>query len=253
MTAELPVARAPVASVPNLRDLGGIRTTGGRRIAPGVLWRSGHPRHLAPQDVQAIRQIGIRTVVDLRGSREREVSPSPLAGPPGADAAAIREIHLPIEPRAMGALRELRASATIDEQALSAIMFEVYRRFVHQHSSVFAAFLRVLADESTPLPLLFHCTAGKDRTGWAAALTLLALGASHDAVIADFMQSNGRWRKPGESTDWAQLASVRTDYLNCAFEEIEKGWGSVDIYFADALGLDDAARGRMRARLTMIP
>jgi protein-tyrosine phosphatase len=242
MTVPTPAA-AQVPSVMNLRDMGGIATASGQRIAPGRLWRSSHFAELAPSDAPAIEALGLRCVIDLRGALERERAPSRLAQP------ALRELHLPIEPRAMGALRDLRAAGAVDEQALAAIMREVYRRFVRQHASVFANFLRLLGDDTTPLPLVFHCTAGKDRTGWAAALTLLALGVPREAVIADFMQSNGRWRMQGEAADWALLASVRADYLACAFEEIERGWGSTDAYLSSALGQDEAARQRLRGRL----
>lgn len=242
MTAPMP-AGAQVASVSNLRDMGGIATASGQRIAPGRLWRSSHFGELTPPDAQVLDAVGLRCVIDLRGALEREKAPSRLAQP------ALHEVHLPIEPRAMGALRDLRAAGAVDEQALVAVMFEVYRRFVRQHAPVFAAFLRLLGDDATPLPLVFHCTAGKDRTGWAAALALLALDVPREAVVADFMQSNGRWRMQGEAADWALLASVRADYLACAFEEIERGWGSVDVYLAEALGQDEAARRRLRARL----
>ncbi len=245
MSAPAPAA-ATWASVSNLRDLGGIATASGQRIAPGRLWRSSHFGEVSPQDAQALEAVGFRAVIDLRGAHERETAPSRLAQ---SVRSTLREFHLPIEPRAMGALRELRAAGAVDEQALAAVMSEIYRRFVRQHAPVFSAFLRLLADNTTPLPLVFHCTAGKDRTGWAAALVLLAIGVPRDAVIADFMQSNGRWRLQEKASDWALLASVRPDYLTCAFEEIERDWGSIEIYLAQALGQNEAARRSLCARL----
>lgn len=241
MTALMPDG-AQLPSVTNLRDMGGIATASGQRVAPGRLWRSSHFAELTPSDAPAVEALGLRCVIDLRGAVEREKAPSRLA------RLRLREVHLPIEPRAMGALRDLRAAGAVDEQALVAVMAEVYRRFVRQHAGVFATFLRLLGDDATPLPLVFHCTAGKDRTGWAAALVLLALGVPREAVVADFMRSNGRWRMQGEASDWALLASVRADYLGFAFEEIERGWGAVDAYLAEALGQDDKARQRLRAR-----
>jgi protein-tyrosine phosphatase len=232
-----------VVSVQNLRDLGGIATASGHCVAPGRLWRSSHFGELAAQDLAALRSIGFRTVIDLRGAGERERAPSRLAHD------TIREVHLPIEPRAMGAMRELREAGALDDAAQLGIMCEVYRRFVHLHAPVFASLLQLLADEATHLPLVFHCTAGKDRTGWAAALVLLALGVPRDAVIDDFLESNGRWRMQGASSDWAVLASVRPEYLQCAFEAIDRRWGSLAAYFAGPLGLDGQTRDRLRARL----
>lgn len=89
-------------------------------------------------------------MIDLRDADARTRAPSRLA------QFGIREPHLPIEPRAMGALRELREAGGPDKSALAAIMFEVYRRFVNEHTPVFASLLRLVADEATPLPLVVH-------------------------------------------------------------------------------------------------
>jgi len=182
-------------------------------------------------------------VIDLRDADARTRAPSRLA------QFGIREPHLPIEPRAMGALRELREAGGPDKSALAAIMFEVYRRFVNEHTPVFASLLRLVADEATPLPLVVHCTAGKDRTGWALALLLLALGVPRETVLDDFMASNGRWSMQGVSADWALRATVYADYLQCAFDEIDKRWGSMHAYLEGPFGLDQQARERLIARL----
>jgi protein-tyrosine phosphatase len=81
------------------------------------------------------------------------------------------------------------------------------------------------------------------------ALLLLALGVPRETVLDDFMASNGRWSMQGVSADWALRATVHADYLQCAFDEIDKRWGSMHAYLEGPFGLDQQARERLIARL----
>ncbi len=231
-----------VASIPNLRDLGGLVGAGGRRIARGQLFRSSHLHALAAEDEPALVALGIRTVVDFRGVDERQLALSRGLRPD------TFERHLPIEPRGLGALREMRKAGTVDEAAVVELMHGAYRRFVLQHAPVFASLLACL-QEPARLPLVFHCTAGKDRTGMAAALILLALGVPREVIVADFMISNERWQPTETTRDWTVLSRVRACYLDTAFATMAGQWGSIDAYLHQALGLDAAARARLAARL----
>ncbi|MEP7099321.1 MAG: tyrosine-protein phosphatase [Burkholderiales bacterium] len=231
-----------VGSIPNLRDLGGLIGAGGRRIAHGRLFRSSHLHALAPDDEPALAALGIRTVVDFRGVNERQLALS------RGLAIGTDEIHLPIEPRGLGALREMRKAGAVDESAVVELMHNAYRRFVLHYSPVYAALLARL-QEPAAVPLLFHCTAGKDRTGMAAALILLALGVSREAITDDFLISNERWQPTETTRDWTVLSRVRADYLDTAFATMEAQWGSIDAYLVQALHLDDVARERLASRL----
>lgn len=231
-------ARPLVPSVANLRDLGGMVTTTGRMIAPRRLFRSCHFSELAPHDAAALAALGLRTVVDLRGAQERATAPS---RGPQSDA---EEVHLPIEPRALGALNEMRQAGRVDEAAVLEVMHAVYRRFVQEHTPIFAALLQRLLDAAS-YPLLFHCTAGKDRTGFAAVLVLLALRVPQEAIVDDYLVSNERWQSHGATRDWSLLSRARTEYLQTAFDMMIAGWGSTDAYLSQALGLDAAARERL--------
>lgn len=234
-----------VGSIPNLRDLGGLIGAGGRHIAHGRLFRSSHLHALTPDDEPALAALGIRTVVDFRGVNERQLALS------RGLAIGTDEIHLPIEPRGLGALREMRNAGAVDESAVVELMHNAYRRFVLHHSPVYAALLALLArlQEPAAVPLLFHCTAGKDRTGMAAALILLALGVSREAITDDFLISNERWQPTETTRDWTVLSRVRADYLDTAFATMEAQWGSIDAYLVQALHLDDVARERLASRL----
>ncbi|HEY4069561.1 MAG TPA: tyrosine-protein phosphatase [Burkholderiaceae bacterium] len=237
-----PLPAAMLASVPNLRDLGGLPAADGRRVAMGRLFRSSHLHALTPADEAAFAALGIRSVVDFRGVKERDAALSRGLHP------GIVELHLPIEPRGLGALREMRQAGNVDEDAVVELMHNAYRRFVQQHSPVFAALLqRLQAPDATPL--LFHCTAGKDRTGMGAMLILLALGVPREAIVEDFMLSNGRWQPREATRDWTVLSRVRAEYLTTAFDTMIAQSGSIDAHLRDALGLDAAARARLAANL----
>jgi len=237
-----PGPAAMLQSVPNLRDLGGLPTADGRRVAMGRLFRSSHLHALTPEDEPAFAALGIRSVVDLRGVKERGVALGRGLHP------GTVELHLPIEPRGLGTLRELRAAGNVEESAVVELMHNAYRRFVLQHAQIFAALLRRL-QEPGATPLLFHCTAGKDRTGMAAVLILLALGVSREAILDDFLISNDRWQPTETTRDWTVLSRVRAEYLDTAFATMAAEWGSVDAYLDQALALNAEARERLRTHL----
>ena len=237
------------ASVPNLRDLGGLASASGRILAPGRLFRSSHFGALAAGDEPAVRALGLRTVVDLRGVQERAGAPNLLAPvvPP-----AWQDLHLPIEPSALTAMAQLREAGQGDEAAMLQVMHGVYRRFVRRQGVVYAALLQhLLRPES--YPLVFHCTAGKDRTGFGAALVLLALAVPRETIVEDFLLSNERWLPQGEMQDWTVLSRVRADYLHTAFAAIDEGWGSTEAYLERALAFDADARARLADRLLIDP
>jgi protein-tyrosine phosphatase len=178
-------------------------------------------------------------VVDFRGVAERALALSRGLRP------EIQELHLPIEPRGLGALRELRKAGNVEESAVVELMHNAYRRFVLQHAPVYAALLARLQQQDS-LPLVFHCTAGKDRTGMAAVIILLALGVSREAIVQDFMLSNERWEP-------TELSRVRAEYLDTAFETMTRRWGSIGAYLDQALALNGAARRRLAALLLEDP
>jgi len=98
--------------------------------------------------------------------------------------------------------------------------------------------------------LLFHCTAGKDRTGFAAAVVLLALDVPLDVIEEDFLLSNEHWKgRPNATGGWVTLAKVRAEYLHTAFATMQQDWGSLSNYLTLALGMDASARALLRDRL----
>ena len=132
------------------------------------------------------------------------------------------------------------------------LMQETYRCFVHDNAPRFAQMFRLLLDNDSPI--VFHCTAGKDRTGFAAALILLALGVPRATVMEDYLLTNGLYRRPeglaslAPSEVLAVLWRVQEDFLDAALHRVDADFGGIDTYLVDVLGLDDAARKELAQR-----
>ncbi|WP_055586221.1 tyrosine-protein phosphatase [Streptacidiphilus griseoplanus] len=276
----------------NARDLGGYRTGDGRSVRHGVALRSDALHRLSAGDLDTLSALGLRQVVDLRGLAEvRENGPDRVPGLPVAEidaaehSATPRTVvpdspdgvtlhHLPVYAERYDiyvALRDALASrdaaaqrALLGDGGGEALMTGLYRWFVTEPVARdrFSRVLKLLAQPGGT-PLLFHCTAGKDRTGWAAAVLLTALGVDRDTVFDDYLLTNERHAVIVERVmnafgtrrimDEPELLMpvYRADpaYLEAAFSEVENGWPSFDAFLTDGLGLDDALRKALRSAL----
>ncbi|MFF2075276.1 tyrosine-protein phosphatase [Kitasatospora sp. NPDC058162] len=252
----------------NARDLGGYRTVCGRAVRGGVALRSDGLNHVTAEDLDPLGALGLRAVVDLRSADEiREAGADRL--PDGVTAH-----HLPLLATDFdihGTLRSAFADrsprkqrALLGDGRAAALMTGLYRWFVTdpQARETFAALLRLLAAPDG-VPLLFHCSAGKDRTGWAAALVLTALGVDRGTVLADYLLTNERSAPVVDSVlaDFARRGLMREpelllpvfradrDYLDAAFAEVEAGWADFDAFWREGLGLDERVLAGLRANL----
>jgi protein tyrosine/serine phosphatase len=161
---------------PNFRDLGGLATVDGRVTRRGVLFRSSALEELSERDVRLlIADIGLRTVIDLRSADDREIA-QPLLDTP------VRYINLPISRGGptTSLERPMGADGRVD-------MPRIYRMYIETSAPSITGIIAELTSGATPA--LFHCAAGKDRTGVVAAIVLSAVGVTRDAVIADFMKT----------------------------------------------------------------
>ncbi len=240
----------PLAGASNFRDLGGYAGAGGRPLRWRRLFRSDHLAALTPHDTQLLSQLGLARAIDLRGQEERAAQSYALP--------AVRSLSVPIEPMVVRRYRALAARGErLDEAGALRLMRETYRGFVADDAPQFAeVFAQLLQDDS---PLVFHCTAGKDRTGFAAALVLLALGASRAMVMQDYLLTNRVYRKPPPPADDAAARAVheviwgvRAEYLQLALDDMERQPGGVQGYLQQRLGVGEAARRRL-AQLYLEP
>ncbi len=171
--------RVPMEGTLNFRDLGGYGTTDGRRLKWGRIFRSDGLARLTAQDHTLLKQMGIKLVCDFRTPAEVEKSPTKL--PPHG---SIRTQNLPVvshEFDTVAIMERIKKGDTdwIDES----LMINGYIRNIESSAGVWGAVINSLTDPQKR-PLVFHCTAGKDRTGVCAALILLTLGVPEEVVIA---------------------------------------------------------------------
>jgi protein-tyrosine phosphatase len=229
----------------NFRDLGGYASMDGRTVRWRRIFRSNHLGHLTESDIAVLRGLGLKSAFDFRGAEERS-----------AAQCAISEItvhSLPVEPTVVAALRARLANG----RALSPsdgieVMRESYVGYVRQNTQRYRSLFAHLLDDSAPL--VIHCTAGKDRTGFACALILHALGVSEDVISEDYLLTNRYYRRdPSASNDLPDdvrqvLSSVQAPFLAAAFEAVCADYGDLETYFTDGLGLGRGERSALEAR-----
>ncbi|MEU5877766.1 tyrosine-protein phosphatase [Spirillospora sp. NPDC047279] len=250
----------------NVRDLGGHRLPGGGELARGRLLRADALNALTGADLDRLAPLGLRTVIDFRMPSEIELNGGDRL-PAGAEL-----VPLPVGGGNLDVFYEviLSGDAARQEETFGGgrtehVLAEVNRAFVAipQERAQFTAALRRAADAPS-LPLLFHCTAGKDRTGWMAAIVLTVMGVPRDEIMADYLRSNDYHRagydlllrqlgETGQMKDpelLRPLLEQRPAYLEAAFDEADRRYGSFDRFLADGLDLDPAALDALRANLT---
>ncbi len=236
-----------LAAGSNFRELGGYPAAGGKHIRWGLIWRSAATPLITPQDGAAIAGLGLRQMIDLRSSEERVLAPTRVAGVP------------------YSAVGYSFTALTKAEGGPEAIYRKMPLLLAPQMRLIFAALLR------HDVPIAYNCSAGQDRTGFATALVLTALGTPRETIYADYLLST-RYRHPEFEMpviDPAQhpgdpVAQIFANYnrpgrkpgplataegkpfLNWAFDEMDKGWGSPQAYMAKELGVGPAELAKLR-------
>lgn len=252
--------RASLANAPNFRDFGAHPTRDGRRVRPGMLFRSGQLHRLTAQECAAIEELGIELVIDLRQDSERARAPSPRwNGLRVVACDVLAGSESDVDGITAEGWQQIAAGAGFD------YMLSLYQRLVTAPAARDAYSLVLATVAGATGPVLIHCAAGQDRTGWAAAVILAALGVERDAVVADYLLSAAMLdakhrralpryaaRLEGRGIREEHLVPLlwaRPEYLAAAIEEVERRHGSFDAYLVDGLGVEPGLRAALRDRL----
>jgi protein-tyrosine phosphatase len=228
------VPSALLQGASNFRDVGGYLTADGRRVRRGHVFRSDHLAGLTDADVARLQALGVGHSLDFRGVAEFTATPYDIAG--------VRRVALTIEPTVIARMQALVAQGIVPStEETVELMRETYRDFVNHNAGTYGRFLKHLLEH--PTPQVFHCTAGKDRTGFAAALLLSALGVDRRTIEQDYLLTNQLYRRDarlegkGHPHVMQVLWQVQPEFLHAAFEVIDAQHGGMQDYLHGAIGL----------------
>lgn len=248
----------PFEGTPNFRDFGGYRTADGRRVRWGQLYRSGVLSRLSTQDHQDFLQLNIGLVCDFRAEIERTREPSKLPR-----EKPLQVELLPLLQGNHGAMLKTvlsNNSREVGVQQMAEAMMEINRDFALTQTSTYGRLLQLAVNTSAPM--LIHCSAGKDRTGFGAALILSALGVPQAEIMRDYILTQKYYLAEKEAGHLMRryelnvnpeivmpMLEVRPAYLQAAFDGIQAEFGDMATYLHEALGFDAAAQRELAARL----
>jgi protein-tyrosine phosphatase len=257
-----------IPTVPNLRDLGGYKTKDGMIVRHGLVYRSDTFNPMNATDIKRLERLELKNDYDLRTAAEAKAKPDEI--PPGVkyyllNVLADAKSAAPAELEAL--LHDpKKANAELGGGKIEALFIKGYREFIDLPSA--KASYRTLflsLSQRDKLPAVFHCTTGKDRTGWAAAALLTLMGVPKETVMADYMRTNDYTLpqfkpeidalvKKGVDRDiLVAVFGVKKEYLEASFDEMHKRYGNIGNYFDKGLGIDAAGQQKLRELLLVKP
>ncbi|MFF2776221.1 tyrosine-protein phosphatase [Streptomyces sp. NPDC058052] len=261
-----PLRQIPLQGAVNVRDLGGYRTHDGERVRHGLVYRADHLGKLTDADLTTLGGLGLSRAIDFRiplevasDGADRLPAGVTAVSRPITDNGLFGQLHAVI-----GSRDPVRQEEALGGGRAAAFMAAVYRTFVTDPANrdAFGRTLRELAAPGSG-PVLYHCTSGKDRTGWTSWLVLRLVGvperlatedylasntirAAHDARVREGLRQSGLMRNPELIVP---LQEVRVEYLDAALAEVRAGYGSLYRYVTAGLGLDLRTLAGLRERL----
>lgn len=250
----------PVEGSNNFRDIGGYKTADGREVKWGILYRSAAMNRITPAGFAQMKALGIKTNVDFRATQERTSAPTVW---PADMKVAVYSQDYDMD---MTPFMAFFQKGNVTAEETRAMMAVFYADAPFKFAGQYKRLMRLILDGETPL--VYNCSAGKDRTGVATALILTILGVPRGTVTEDYLLSNRYYTpdmpKAGEKEDPMMAAfrrvppdvvqalmGVDARYLDAAFAAIEAREGGWERYVREDLGLSAADVAALKTRLLM--
>jgi len=244
--------KVDMQGTPNFRDFGGYPSTTGQQVKWGFLYRSGQLSSLSEQDVALLDDLHLDLVFDFRRAEEQQQEPSKLP-----DIHPPRVLSLPITPGSNASFFE---QSDTDRGAMYQFMVDINRDFAEAQTATYSCMFREIL-EVADARFLVHCAAGKDRTGFAAAILLLALNVPRESVMRDYMLT-AEFFSPHREIDRLRrkydmdleteaiipMLEVHEDYLSAALLSIDRRYPRVEDYLAEELAVGAAELAELRGR-----
>ncbi|WP_307445107.1 MULTISPECIES: tyrosine-protein phosphatase [Chryseobacterium] len=226
--------KIPMQGTDNFRDIGGYKTKDGKTVKWGKIYRSAALNKLTTSDTLELKKLAVKTVFDFRGPYEIAIAKDNL--PKG-----IQWINLPYGSENIG-------KTMIDftnEKKMDSLLIAVYTDLPNLTKRYKPVFQQILCSDE---PIVYHCTAGKDRTGMATALLLYALGVPESTIMQDYLASNYYRKaeinkvitiptKDGMKTLPKSVQQVKKEWLMATVHAIIKQYGSIDNYLQKEMGI----------------
>jgi len=243
----------------NFRDLGGIETQDGLMVRWGKLYRSGELSELTEEDLATLKELEIKTILDLRGFDEIESDPDKYP-----QDGSIAWMHTPVGIEGENTREKFMAviqNADPETFQGEEVMVDFGKQIFYESPDTFKPIFDQLLEENS-YPLVFHCSAGKDRAGFTSALILYALGVSEEVIMDEYLLSNHfRYHENEKTIEQAakyfgvdqrimrEIMAVKPTYLNAGFDLIKEEYGTIDKYLEVELGVDSTQRAILKAQL----
>ena len=245
-----------VEGVPNLRDIGGLRTKDGRQIKWNKIFRSGKLAELESAEFDRLAKLELQTILDFRSIQETEAEVDRWPG-----LESLNQVAAPID--VTNGKSQAALLQEINSEAFDAAKFmqEANRDFVLEQQKAYQLLFETLLEEGN-YPLLYHCTAGKDRAGFATYLILSALGVAEQTILEDYLLSNYYLQDSSEEDikkaaqflgidqdKLRDLMSVRLSFIQAATNAIKEHFGTTEAYLCQELKVCAAEIQQLQALL----